>query len=74
METKILGPAKEIPRITAGVWDGHSCPPPLTLMLTLTLISICHPEEAESYAKRATPDEDPALSLPKGPMHFPQPS
>jgi hypothetical protein len=37
--------------------DGHSCPPPLTLLLTL----ICHPEEVESHAKRATPDE--------GPMH-----
>jgi hypothetical protein len=40
------------------VWDGHSCPSPLTLLLIL----ICHPEEAESHAKRATPNE--------GPMHF----
>jgi hypothetical protein len=31
----------------------------------------CHPEEAESHAKRATPDEEPALSLPKGPMQLP---
>jgi hypothetical protein len=53
---------------TLTVWDGHSCPSPLTLILTLTLI--CHPEEAESSAKRATPDEEPALSLPKEPMHF----
>ena len=30
----------------------------------------CHPEEAESHAKRATPDEGPALSLPKGPMQL----
>jgi hypothetical protein len=44
------------------VWNGHSCPLPLTLP--------CHPEEAESRAKRATPDEEPALSLPKGPMHL----
>jgi hypothetical protein len=33
------------------VWDGHSCPSPLTLIL------ICHPEEAESHPKRAIPDE-----------------
>jgi hypothetical protein len=43
------------------VWDGHSCPLPLTSISTLTLI--CHPEEAESHAKRVTPGE--------GPMHFP---
>jgi hypothetical protein len=30
----------------------------------------CHPEEAESHAKRTTPDEGPALSLPKGPMQL----
>jgi hypothetical protein len=30
------------------------------------LTSVCHPEEAESHAKRATPDE--------GPMHFSQAS
>jgi hypothetical protein len=29
-----------------------------------------HPEEAESHAKRATPDEELALSLPKGPMQL----
>jgi hypothetical protein len=39
------------------VWSGHSCPLPLTLILTLTFV--CHPEEAESHAKRATPDEGP---------------
>jgi hypothetical protein len=39
------------------VWNGHCCPLPLTLIL----IFACHPEEAESHAKRATPDE--------GPMH-----
>jgi hypothetical protein len=32
--------------------------------------SSCHPEEAGSHAKRATPDEEPALSLPKGPMQL----
>jgi hypothetical protein len=26
----------------------------------------CHPEEAESHVKRATPDEGPALSLAEG--------
>jgi hypothetical protein len=30
------------------VWSGHSCP----LLLTLTLIFACHPEEADSHAKR----------------------
>jgi hypothetical protein len=44
------------------VWDGHSRPLPLTLLLTL----ICHPEEAESHAKRATPDEELALSEAEG--------
>ncbi|MGC2792967.1 MAG: hypothetical protein WA899_13145, partial [Candidatus Sulfotelmatobacter sp.] len=39
-------------------WDGHYCPSPLTLL--------CHPEEAESHAKRATPDEEPALSEAEG--------
>jgi hypothetical protein len=33
----------------------------------------CHPEEAESHAKRATPAEEPALSLPKGPMQLEAP-
>ncbi len=43
------------------VWVGHSCPTPLTLILILTLLLTlrCHPEEAESHAKRATPDEGP---------------
>lgn len=40
------------------MWDGHSCPSPLTLL--------CHLEEADSHAKRATPDEEPALSEPEG--------
>jgi hypothetical protein len=52
------------------VWVGHSCPTPLPLPLILILILICHPEEAELHAKRATPNEEPALSLPKGPMQF----
>ena len=30
----------------------------------------CHSEKAESHAKRATPNEEPALSLPKGPMQL----
>src|SRR5271167_3541789 len=30
----------------------------------------CHPEEVESRANRATPDEEPALSLPKGPLQL----
>ncbi|MGO9126372.1 MAG: type ISP restriction/modification enzyme [Terriglobales bacterium] len=32
-------------------------------------LTTCHPEAAESDAKRATPNEEPALSLSKGPMH-----
>jgi hypothetical protein len=38
-------------------------PLPLTLILILPSPSACHPEEAESRAQRATPDEEPALSL-----------
>jgi hypothetical protein len=30
----------------------------------------CHSDEAESHAQRAAPDEEPALSLPKGPMQL----
>ena len=57
------------------VWNGHSRPLPLPLPLTLTSILTfdfdlaCHPEEAESHGKRAIPDEELALSLPKGPIH-----
>jgi hypothetical protein len=32
------------------VWDGNSC---------RSLLILCHPEEAESHAKRATPNEGP---------------
>jgi len=31
----------------------------------------CHPEEAESHAKRETPNEEPALSPPKDPYNQP---
>jgi hypothetical protein len=33
-------------------------------------LSSCHPEAAESLAQRGTPNEEPALSLPKGPMQL----
>ena len=58
------------------MWDGHSCPSPLTLILILSLSStlICHPEEAESPAKRATPNEEPAMSEAEGTYAFSEPS
>ena len=42
---------------------------PLPILFDSALFD-CHPEAAESHAKRATPNEELALSLPKGPMHF----
>jgi hypothetical protein len=68
--------------LTLLVRDGHSCQSPLALMLILILTLIltqtgkgtasavpippCHPEEAESHAKRATPDEGPVNSARSG--------
>jgi hypothetical protein len=50
------------------VWSGHRRPLPLILKVVSLLPFACHPEEAESRAKRATSDEESALSLPKGLM------
>jgi len=38
--------------------------------LARPFLSPCHPEAMESLAKRETPNEEPALSLSKGPMYF----
>jgi hypothetical protein len=51
-------------------YHAYSKAPAVGLLARSVLENICHPEEAESYAKRATPDEEPALTLPQQPMHF----
>jgi hypothetical protein len=38
--------------------------------LARPFLSPCDPEATESLAKRETPNEEPALSLSKGPMYF----
>jgi hypothetical protein len=44
------------------MWNGHSCPLPLTYAVIL--------RKRSRSRKRAAPDEEPALSLPKGPLQL----
>jgi hypothetical protein len=49
--------------------SGGTCFPP-SRHKCLERITLCHPKAAESRAKRATSNEEPAPILSKGPLHF----
>ncbi len=58
------------PRLFGGAQRRHLGRTLLSVAVDVDFDLGCHPEEAESHAKRATPDEEPALSLPKGPVQL----